>query len=205
MVGVARLEPARSYDARLQTEMASIYPPTPRYNKLFILSQIFIPVIRSNKKEKMNTIEIKLNEPVSINFICPKGDVFKMAVSCDGVVVTPPTPPTPPVTPPVNPPSSESDVAKKAASDVKAVVDIMVDKDPTSLRTIGTAYYTLQLNNTYTVEASTTALTKLLGYLPAAFIVVFNNAPDADKPEVCAGIVNAIQTALTGKGLPGIY
>jgi hypothetical protein len=147
----------------------------------------------------MNTIEIKLNEPVSINFICPKGDIFKMAVSCEGVVVTPPTPPTPPTT------SDLSDRAKQAAADVRNITSLMVKNDPTTLRKIGTAYYTLKLNNLYTIEAESTALAQIVGYEPAAFIVVFNGALEADRPDVCAGIVNEIHTTLVKEGLPGVY
>jgi len=148
----------------------------------------------------MNTFDIKLNEPLTLSFTGPKGDVFKMTVSCDGVVVTPPS-----VTSPVTLPSAESDVAKKAAEDVKAIVDAMIGPDPTTLRKIGTAYYTLKLNNLYTIEAESSALAKIVGYEPASFITVFNNAIEADRPEVCIGIIDAIQTALVKAGLPGVY
>ena len=107
---------------------------------------------------------------------------------------------TPPIVSPVLTPRAE-----QAATDVHPGVTAMVANDPNNLRKIGTVYYTLELSKQYKPEQASIAFASVVGYEPAAFISIFNTATESDRPDVCAGFIHEIHTALKTAGLPGIF
>lgn len=149
----------------------------------------------------MNTIDIKLNEPVTLNFTGPKGDVFNLVISCganntvEEEVVVKPTNTLPTLTP----------RGDQAAADVRQIVSAMIISNPNDLRKIGTVFYTIKLAKQYTTEALSTAFATLLGYEQATFKVVYSNSIESERADVCDGIIYEIQSALLKAGLTGIY
>lgn len=94
--------------------------------------------------------------------------------------------------------------ARQANAAVSAVTTNMVVNAPETLRKIGSAAYLCWLSKTTDPGQFTAAMEAQAGYISAQFMIVFKDAPEADRHEVLLGFWLGIHEALRARGLNGV-